>query len=283
MSTIAEALRDGRNRLAAKGIATASLDARLLLQAAAKIQHEDIIAWPERELPVIVLHEFESLIARRELFEPVSKILGVKEFYGRPFVVTRDVLDPRPDTESVVELALRHVRRDQRIRILDLGSGSGALICTLLAELSLASGEAVDVSAAAREITIANAAALGLADRLTVHDGPWFNRLTGRFDLVVSNPPYIPRGDVAQLAPDVREHDPHMALDGGADGLDCYRAIAADVGQYLEAHACIVVELGTGQLSEVRQIFAEHKLKLLDQCLDLSGQVRAAAFVMDYS
>jgi release factor glutamine methyltransferase len=282
MSTIAEALRDGRNRLAAKGIVTAALDARLLLQAAAKIQHEDIIAWPDRALAVSVRCEFDSLIARRERFEPVSKILGVKEFYGRPFVVTRDVLDPRPDTESVVDLALRHASRDQRIRILDLGSGSGALICTLLGELPLASGDAVDVSAAARDITLANASALGLA-RLTVHDGPWFDRLAGRFDLVVSNPPYIASGDVARLAPDVREHDPHLALDGGADGLDCYRAIAAGVGQYLEAHACIVVELGAGQLSAVRQIFAERKLRLLDQCLDLSGQVRAVAFVMDYS
>jgi release factor glutamine methyltransferase len=282
MSTIAEALRDGRNRLAAKGIVTAALDARLLLQAAAKIQHEDIIAWPDRALAVSVRCEFDSLIARRERFEPVSKILGVKEFYGRPFVVTRDVLDPRPDTESVVDLALRHASRDQRIRILDLGSGSGALICTLLGELPLASGDAVDVSAAARDITLANASALGLA-RLTVHDGQWFDRLAGRFDLVVSNPPYIASGDVARLAPDVREHDPHLALDGGADGLDCYRAIAAGVGQYLEAHACIVVELGAGQLSAVRQIFAERKLRLLDQCLDLSGQVRAVAFVMDYS
>jgi release factor glutamine methyltransferase len=281
MSTIAEALRDGRNRLAAKGIATAALDARLLLQAAAQIQHEDVIAWPDRELSLPVRHQFDSLIARRELFEPVSKILGVKEFYGRPFAVTRDVLDPRPDTESVVELALRHVRRDQHIRILDLGSGSGALIGTLLAELPLASGEAVDVSAAARRITLSNASALGIADRLTVHNGPWFDQLTGRFDLVMSNPPYIPTSDIEQLAPDVREHDPHLALDGGADGLCCYRAIAAGARQYLEANARIVVELGAGQLSQVLDVFSERKLKLLDQCLDLSDQVRAVAFGAD--
>ena len=170
-------------------------------------------------------------------------------------------------------------------RILDLGSGSGAIICTLLRELPVTRGVAVDVSPEAREMTALNAEQLGVSNRIDVRAGPWFENVDGAFDLIVSNPPYIPRDDIAGLALDVRDHDPHIALDGGADGLSCYRNIAAGVSRFLSQDGKIIVEIGAGQFEDVVKIFNRFGFTFLNQCVDLGGHVRCLAFgrVLSYS
>ncbi len=281
-TTIADALLEGRRQLSSIQIVTAALDSRLLMQAAIGVSHEVLVAESDALLTEEQQLQFAALIARRMTHEPVSKILGRKEFYGREFKVSSDVLDPRPDTEALIELALRCVSRKVPVRILDLGSGSGAIICTLLAELPRATGVAVDLSTAALDQTNHNAKHLGVADRLDIVAGAWFEQVTGQFDLVVSNPPYIPHGDIAGLVPDVRDFDPHLALNGGPDGLSCYRSIAEGVSGYLTAGGHVIVELGAGQLPEVRAIFESFSLIYLDQCDDLSRQVRAVAFACSF-
>ncbi len=205
------------------------------------------------------------------------KFLGQRDFYGRRFQVTGDVLDPRADTETIVELALE-LKQPQALRVLDLGSGSGALICSLLAEWPKATGVAVDFSAAALAVTAVNAAALGVADRLQVLQGSWLEPVSGIFDVIVSNPPYIASAVIADLEPDVRQYDPHLALDGGADGLSCYRAIAGQAGVHLAPDGHMIVEIGAGQAADVTAIFGAAGLVLTRQRHDLGGHVRALAF-----
>jgi release factor glutamine methyltransferase len=260
-----------------RGIETAALDARLLLLHAAGMTHEAFVAEPLLVLAPHQVQLFDSYIARRLKREPVSKIIGVREFYGRPFSVSRDVLDPRPDTESVIALCLRNLP-DKDILFADLGSGSGAIVVTLLAERPLWRAVAIDVSPQARLMTKQNADALKVAGRLSIVDGPWFAQCTDRFDLVVSNPPYISSDDISQLDDDVRLHDPHLALDGGVDGLACYRAIARGASGCLKEDAIVVLEIGEGQEPSVCGIFARAGFIMFDQQLDLAGRVRALAF-----
>ena len=219
-------LKQAGERLAAGGIETAALDARLLFQAASGLRHEDIVAEPDLAVPPEVAARFSVFIERRCKFEPVSRILGTREFYGRSFRVTPDVLDPRADTETLIGAALGLVKGKGSLRILDLGTGSGAIAVTLLAELPEATAVASDLSAAALAVAKGNAEALGVAGRASFVQANWFEGIGGRFDLIVSNPPYIPLGDIAGLAPDVREFDPPRALDGGPDGLEAYRRLA---------------------------------------------------------
>ena len=271
-------MRGAVQRLKAHGIASAALDARLLLQAALGVGHADIIAEPNFEPNPFQLQAFEDFIGRRLKHEPVSKILGVREFYGRNFQVTADVLDPRADTETLIDAALPMLSPSGASRILDLGCGSGAIIITLLAERTLASGVAVDLSAAARHVTMRNGINLGVAGRLQVLAGPWFELVGGSFDLIVSNPPYIRHVDLLGLPADVYNYDPHLALDGGADGLDCYRAIALGCGTHLAKAGQVLVEIGVGQAGEVADIFVEAGFNPAERHRDLAGHVRVLAF-----
>lgn len=275
--SVAGALAKARAALVAADTPTATLDARLLLQAVLQLDHADIISQPERRLSAAEQTQLEGYVERRLAHEPVSKILGQRDFYGRAFYVTADVLDPRADTETVIELALQ-AKPSPPPNVLDLGCGSGALICTLLAEWPGAAGVAVDVSAAALAVTQRNAEALGIGGRLQTLQGSWFGPVEGRFDLVVSNPPYIPSGEIAGLEPDVRWYDPHLALDGGDDGLDCYRAIAHGVNPHLAPEGVVIVEVGADQDNAVTTLFAGFGLGLLGQKADLGGHVRALAF-----
>lgn len=258
-------------------IETPQLDARLLLQQATGFSREDLILDPRRGVEAAVVEKFRQFIARRLAHEPVSRILGYREFYGRPFKVTSAVLDPRPDTETLIDLALPLMTGN--CRILDLGTGSGAIIVTLLAELPAASGVAVDLSSAALSVARANAEALGVASRLTFLEGNWFQPVTGHFDLIIANPPYIPTGGIPDLEPDVRDYDPHLALAGGLDGLDPYRLIAAEAGAHLAPNGHIVVELGAGQAADVEVIFAQTGFQLHGKGVDLGGHVRCLDFL----
>ena len=277
LDTIASVLAAARKSLIAADIDGSALDARLLLQAASGLAHEDIVAWPEKVLDGDAVAKFSEYLKRRLAHEPVSRILGTREFYGRSFQVTPAVLDPRADTEALVELVLeRHSNKP--MRVLDIGTGSGAILITLLSERPAFEGVAVDVSPEALHVAKVNGLANGVSGRMHLHQGSWFDGLEGRFDLIVSNPPYIPHGDIAGLDVDVKDHDPHLALDGGADGLFAYRAIAADAGRFLAAKGEIAVEIGAGQQEDVAAIFGAHFLNLLASRKDLGGHVRALIF-----
>jgi release factor glutamine methyltransferase len=271
-------LKQAGERLAAHGIETAVLDARLLLQAASGLRHEDIVADPDLGVPPDAAARFSMFIERRSRFEPVSRILGTREFYGRCFRVTPDVLDPRADTETLIGAALGLVKGKGPLRILDLGTGSGAIAATLLAELPGATAVASDLSAAALAVAKGNAEALGVAGRASFVQANWFEGIEGKFDLIVSNPPYIPLGDIAGLAPDVREFDPPRALDGGPDGLEAYRRLANGAGGHLAAKGHIILEIGAGQENAVNELFKEQGFDRESHHFDLAGHVRCLVF-----
>ena len=252
---------------------SAALDARLLLEAATGITHAEIIAEPYLQLSEQQMQTFNAFITRRMAHEPVSRILGAREFYGRSFIVTDAVLDPRADTECVIELALKLVKRG---RFIDLGTGSGAIAIILCAENHELSGVASDLSAPALSVAKANAENLGIVERLEFHHGAWLEGVTERFDLIISNPPYI--SDDANLPPDVARFDPYLALFGGADGLQSYRAIAQQSSSCLNVNALVVVEIGHDQAQAVSQIFTAHGFKIIDKAIDIAGYTRGLAF-----
>ncbi|MDP1699567.1 MAG: peptide chain release factor N(5)-glutamine methyltransferase [Aestuariivirga sp.] len=271
-------LKQAGERLAAHGIETAVLDARLLFQSVSGLRHEDIVAEPDLGAPPDVAARFSVLVERRSRFEPVSRILGTREFYGRSFRVTPDVLDPRADTETLIGAALGLVKGKGPLRFLDLGTGSGAIAVTLLAELPGATAVASDLSEAALAVAKANAEALGVAGRASFVQANWFAGIGGSFDLIVSNPPYIPLGDIAGLAPDVREFDPARALDGGPDGLEAYRRIASCAGSHLATQGHVVLEIGAGQENAVNELFTGQGFARESRHFDLVGHVRCLVF-----
>ena len=271
-------LKQAGERLAAQGIETAVLDARLLFQAASGSRHEDIVVDPDLVVPPEVAARFSMFIERRCRFEPVSRILGTREFYGRSFRVTPDVLDPRADTETLIGAALGLVKGKGAFRILDLGTGSGAIAVTLLAELPGATAVAGDLSAAALAVAKGNAEALGVACRASFVQANWFEGIGGKFDLIVSNPPYIPLGDIAGLAPDVREFDPARALDGGPDGLEAYRRLANGAGGHLAPSGRVVLEIGAGQENAVNELFTRQGFARESRHFDLAGHARCLVF-----
>ena len=276
--TLRELLRDAGKQLAALGIETAALDARLLLQAASGLRHEDIVAEPDMVLAASKVARFKMFVGRRGAFEPVSRILGQREFFGRRFRVTPDVLDPRADTETLIEAVLGVAKGKWPLRILDLGTGSGAIVVTLLAELPDATAVATDLSAAALDVAKDNALALGVAGRASFVQANWFSGVEGRYDFIVSNPPYIPLGQIAGLAPDVRGFDPAWALDGGPDGLEAYRRIAGRAENHLTPGGQVFLEIGAGQENRVNEVFLAQGFVPESRHFDLGGHVRCLVF-----
>jgi release factor glutamine methyltransferase len=274
--SVAGLIRQAAKQLALRGTETPALDARLLLQFATGMTHGDIVAEPELVLTPDAATKFWSLIERRCAFEPVSRIVGSREFYGRDFKVTPAVLDPRADTETLIAAALPLAHG--KCRILDLGTGSGAIIVTLLAELPGASGVASDASEAALGVARVNAETHGVSARLRFQRADWFNDIEGQFDLIVSNPPYIASAEIAGLGADVRDFDPSGALDGGADGLEAYRRIAVGAAGHLTARGHVLVEIGAGQERDVRPLFEAAGLTPGGRAFDLGGHVRCLAF-----
>lgn len=280
--TLGALLSDSRRRLQHAGVESPALDARLLLEFAASTDHATIITASHAPVPPEVRETFERLIARRLDGEPVHRILGWREFYGLKLAITPDVLDPRPDTETLVELALPHVRDVARARgrcsILDLGTGSGALALALLANEPLAHATGSDISLQALEVAHRNATANGLGDRFRPMISNWFAAIRGRFHIIVVNPPYIPGSDIDGLAREVSLHDPVLALDGGADGLESYRAIAARALDHIHEDGHLFVETGCDQQEAVVAIFEENGLRMRSVRKDLAGLDRAIHF-----
>jgi release factor glutamine methyltransferase len=251
--TVAAVRRAVANLLRDAGNESPELESRLLIGHALDLTHAEIISGSERQLTASEAAGIDALVARRLQHEPVAHILGRKEFWGLELQVNRDVLVPRPETEAVVETALELLagRRNNPLRIADLGTGSGALLIALLHEFQNATGVATDISATALDIAKANVWTHGFNKRAQFVRCSYGEALPGGYDLVVSNPPYIRSGDIAGLAPDVKDYDPRLALDGGLDGLDAYRAIAAGARRLVVRGGFLVLEVGAGQAEDV--------------------------------
>jgi len=270
--TINTALQTATRRLQAAGIDSARLDARLLLGEVLKVASTDLVAYPERPLTPREDDRFLDLVARRCRRQPLSQLLGRREFWGLNLRVTADTLDPRADSETLIEAALAEIGdRSRSLRLLDLGTGTGCLLLALLRELPTATGLGVDRSEAALAVARANAADLGLADRAAWRCDSWGGNLTESFDLVISNPPYIPSAEIDRLMPEVARYEPRLALDGGADGLTCYREIAAAMPRLLHRDGWLVLEIGSRQAEPVTAIFAAAGLGLARRCRDLGN------------
>ncbi|QKV20204.1 peptide chain release factor N(5)-glutamine methyltransferase [Oricola thermophila] len=275
--------RTARTRLAEAGIPSPDLDASLLLEHATGLTVLARITEPGRLVPTEKIERFRTCVERRLAREPVHRIIGEREFYGLPLQLTAATLVPRPDTETLVDLVLPLVRnrvaRNGHCRILDMGTGSGAIALALLAEVSRATATGTDISAEALMVAQANASLLGLADRFTAIRSDWFEEVTGQFELIVSNPPYIRSDDIPGLDPDVREHDPLQALDGGRDGLDAYRVLAERSAPFLAENGAIAVEIGHDQAPEVTNLFVSAGYRRIGRRKDYGGHVRALFFV----
>jgi release factor glutamine methyltransferase len=278
--TVEAARRVLTARFAAAGLDSAELDARLLVGAALHLDLSGLIASASRPLDDGEAAQIEAHAARRLSGEPIARILGLKEFWGLPLRLSEATLVPRPDTETVVEQALAMMRPAPagRIRIIDIGTGSGAILLALLSELSDAFGVGTDVSFAALATARINARDLGLASRASFVACDYAGALSGQFDLIVSNPPYIRTSDIPNLARDVRDHDPHAALDGGRDGFEAYRALIPQGARLLKAGGALVVEAGLGQAVEIEALMTQAGLKATGPPkADLGGILRAVA------
>lgn len=256
--TVEAARRALAAQLKDHGIESPDLDARLLIGAALDLDHTGLAVQAARRITGDEAATIENYAQRRIAHEPVARILGRKEFWGLDFQLSEATLVPRPDTETAVEAALEMLRSEphatRALRIADIGTGSGAILLALLSELPEATGIGTDISAAALATAELNAQRLGLANRASFVQCDYAAGLSGTFDLIVSNPPYIRSADIAVLDPDVRDHDPHLALDGGADGLTAYRVITTQAVDLLAAHGFLIFEVGHDQGTDVGKI-----------------------------
>lgn len=314
MNALGSCLSAAQKRLAAVGVDNPALDARLLIAAALEMDRVQLLTQNDRALTDEEEKKIETLITRRESREPVARILGLREFWGLPFGLNEATLEPRPDSETLVEAALGFFAQagsssplageeaktrtcaSKRLvfagegsfpsedlllpkpprRLLDLGTGTGCLLLSLLHEWPEATGLGIDLAPRATEQARENAGRLGLDSRAAFQTGNWLESLTEPFDLIISNPPYIPAMDIEALAPEVRQHDPRLALNGGADGLDPYRHLIPLLPNFLNPHGAVLFEVGIGQAEAVASllkktgfadIFIKPDLGGIDRCV----------------
>ena len=275
-------VRHLRAELEAAGKPDAALDARLIVEHFTGTTRTDAVLDPDRQVDEVSSQKILGALTRRLAGEPVHRIIRAREFYSLKLTLSPGTLEPRPDTEALVDLALPLVRRavaaTGSCRILDLGTGTGAIALALVSEEQHANVVAVDISDDALETASRNANINGLSARFSARKSDWYETVSERFHVIVSNPPYIPSTDIASLDREVREHDPLAALDGGTDGLDAYRKIAFGAADHLEVHGIVAVEIGFGQEVDVTTIFGSAGLELIAQAEDLAGRTRALAF-----
>lgn len=281
-ATLGGALRLAKAELAAAGIADAALDARLIVEHFSGASRTETIANPERQLDAAVAGAIMAAVARRVRGEPVHRIIGYREFHGLRLALSPETLEPRPDTEILVDTMLPFLRmvaaKGESCRILDLGTGTGAVALALLKEVPEAEAVGVDISEGALDTAAANAQAAGLDPRFRPLHSDWFSAVTEKFHGIVSNPPYISTAELSDLQPEVRFFDPLRALDGGANGLDAYQIIATGAGAHLEEGGHIGVEIGYRQKDEVTGIFRAAGYHLVAAASDLGGNDRVLVF-----
>jgi release factor glutamine methyltransferase len=277
--TVGAALEAAVARLSAAGVDNPRTDARLLLCYSAHLELANIIVDPNVVLAEEYFWDFEALVERREKREPVSHLIGEREFWSLPFVVTADVLDPRPASETLVEAALDQVRdRSEPVSVLDLGTGSGCLLIAVLSELPGARGVGVDTSEAALLIARQNAEKNSAGDCTTFVSSSWGSDVSGSFDLILSNPPYIGEAERDELEPEIVQYEPASALFAGEDGLSAYREVAPDILRLLNSDGIAAIECGHGQMPSVIEIFDNVGLRHVETRCDLDGIERCGIF-----
>lgn len=278
---ISDALAQARRDLDSKGVSNSKLDSLILLTHTLSFSKEQVIFNPDLLLDLAQQQRFFSLVECRKNRQPVSQIIGKREFFGENFLVTKDVLDPRPDSENLIELVIKNFpKREEKLEILELGVGSGCLIITLLKTYNQAIGIGVDISSKALEICRKNAETHNVLSQLKLSESNLFSAITNqkKFNLIISNPPYIASEEIKTLEPEVRIHEPLNALDGGEDGLDFYRRIALEAGDFLTENGKVVLEIGQGQKEKIVEIFSQNEFLLSDSKQDLSGIWRILEF-----
>jgi release factor glutamine methyltransferase len=274
-ATIGAALDAAAVALAAAGFDEPRRQARRLLATALEVAANDIFAHPETVLAPAQEARIAEMLRRMTAHEPLSRISGRREFWGLDFVLAPDTLDPRPDSETIVEAVLSRLPdRASLYRFLDLGTGTGCLLVALLSEFPRATGVGIDVAAGATRAARNNARRLGFGERAHFAVGDWGAAIAGRFDVIIANPPYIPTGAIPALMPEVRDYDPHLALDGGADGLAAYRGIAAGLPRLLPPGGLFAAEIGAGQGDCVAAILTQNGLAIEGFAADLGGVIR---------
>lgn len=280
--TLGQLLAHARMQLRAADISNADLDARLLTLWATGCVLIDLVTKPDQVMTPEVDAQLSALIERRLKGEPVHRIMGEREFYGLKFALNKDTLEPRPDTEALINLVLPSlhecVAAHSVADILDMGTGTGAVAITLLHEVDGVRAVGVDIAAGALQMARINAQMAGVSARFATLQSDWFSTVTGRFDLIISNPPYIPHKIVLKLEREVRDYDPLIALDGGEDGLNFYRSLAQHAAHHLNMHGYVAVEIGIGQAQDVKAIFAGYGFNFIAGADDLAGHKRALLF-----
>jgi release factor glutamine methyltransferase len=271
-ATVGDAVTAVARRVAAAGIAEPRREARLLVALALGVEPTAVLGYPERPLEPAVRARLEGLAARRAAGEPYSRLRGRRQFWSLDFALTPDTLDPRADSETLIEAALAHIPdRRAPLDVIDFGTGTGCLLLALLSELPDARGIGVDVLPGAAAAARLNAAALGLGGRAAFVVGRWGEAIAGEADVILANPPYICSGEIGSLAPEVANHEPRAALDGGEDGLAAYRELAGDAGRLVRAGGIALVEVGQGQAPNVASLMADRGLGVRAVRRDLSG------------
>jgi release factor glutamine methyltransferase len=279
---LGQLLSASREKLARGGVAEASLEARLIVEHFTDMKRVDAIRDPMKPISADAVEHIAAALQRRLSGEPVFRILGFRDFYGLQLRLSPDTLEPRPDTETLVELVLPFVREiaalEGECRILDLGTGTGAIALALLINEPKAVATATDISGNALATAATNANILGVDSRFRTLKSDWFNRVVGRFHLIVSNPPYIASSEIVLLHTEVRDFDPRVALDGGNDGLRAYRAIVRSAADHLAEEGYIAVEIGSGQKAQVAELFMQAGFDFVESASDLGGHERALLF-----
>ena len=268
------------NKLSAAGISNPRLEARILIAAALNCSPAEVHSGTE--IGNFQQKQLDTYVMQRLQHKPLDKIIGHREFYKFDFLVNENVLSPRPDSELLVEKALQYAKQSKGL-ILDLGAGSGCLIASVLLEKKDFSGTAVDISASALQIARKNAVRLGIKNRMNFLQADWFaadflNQLPDKFDIIISNPPYIPTSDIGLLSEEVKNHDPLLALDGGVDGYDSYKRIAEIAPDLLITGGYLILEAGYDQSQHIADIFIKQKLQLKEICADLNNIPRCLVF-----
>lgn len=262
-------IRDVKMWLREANVEFPDLEARILLEDLAGLTFVDIISNPDAEIDVAASHKIQDALGRRATGEPVSRILGYREFYGRRFYLSDATLDPRPDTETLID-AVKSYTWDSP-RILDLGTGTGCILLTLLHELPGSTGTGIDLSAEACETALKNARVQGIDSRVEIMQGDWTENLEGQFDIIVSNPPYIPSRVIPTLSYEVQNHDPILALDGGEDGLTPYKKLLSTLKKFLVPGGVVFFEVGQGRADDIGRLAAAHEATLSRVWDDLGG------------
>lgn len=262
------------NLLKNKGILTANLDVKILLAFLLNIDTKEIINYFDKEISDEFLNNFQKLLSKRLNRGPIANIIGKKAFWDYDFIVNENVLTPRPDSETLIEAVLKNYKdKDQKLNILDLGTGSGCLILTLLSIYQNSQGLAIDISDKALEIAKQNAKLLNI-NRIKFLKNNWNDNINKKFDIIISNPPYIPKKEIEILEPEVNKYNPLLALDGGNDGLDCYKYLAENLQKNCKENTKIFLEIGKNQENNIIEIFKNNKFELLKMYKDINGIIR---------